>query len=252
MSNQGSDGHSDVPTILAIDTATRAGSIAVARGEKALASIRGNPASSHSVDLIDNIDRTLEQALVQLCEIDLFAASVGPGSFTGLRIGLATVKSLSVSLQRKCVGVSTLAAIAQAAGVSKLTVALLPAGRGEVFAQMFAVGEDSIEPLDEPAHISPPAAVAKYLKYRPLRWTGEGADAQLEFLRTEAEIRRIKFNGGLAGSDGGWIVAAPQQHLACAVAKLANREWRKGNIIAPEELRANYVRPSDAEIKSHA
>ena len=252
MSNQVTSSFSNKPAILALETASRAGSIAVTRGDELLSSVRGNPDSSHSVDLIDNIDRALEIARVQLRDIELFAASVGPGSFTGLRIGLATVKALAASLERKCVGVSTLAAIAQAAGVSKQTVALLPAGRGEVFAQLFGVGENSIEPLDEPAHISPSAMVAKYLNYRPLRWTGEGTDAQLEFMRAEAKRLGIRFQDGLAGSDSDWIISAPQVHVAGAVADLANREWRKGNVIDPEDLRANYVRPSDAELKSHA
>lgn len=252
MSNQSPELHSVEPTILAIDTATRAGSVAVARGQKPLASLRGNPTSSHSVDLIDNIDAVLKTAGVQLREVDLFAVGVGPGSFTGLRIGLATVKSLAASLERKCIGVPTLAAIAQAAGVSNRTVALLPAGRGELFAQMFAVGEDSIEGLDQPAHISPAAAVAKYDHVGPLRWTGDGSDAQIEFLRAEAETRGIKFQVEPPVGNGGWVVSAPRGLIACAIAELAIREWRAGNLIDPQDLRANYVRPSDAEIKTHA
>ncbi|HEX6187277.1 MAG TPA: tRNA (adenosine(37)-N6)-threonylcarbamoyltransferase complex dimerization subunit type 1 TsaB [Pyrinomonadaceae bacterium] len=241
------------PVILAIETATRGGSVAIARGASILASRSGDASASHSQDLIENIDAVLKEAGIELSAIDLLAAAIGPGSFTGLRIGLATVKSLAVSLDRRCVGVSTLAAVSHAAGVAERIVAMLPAGRGEVFAQMFAVGDDHIKPLDEPAHISPKALVAKYGSYPHVTWAGEGAHAQLELISSEARAKGIELEiGAHEPETNGWIVAPLNSELAGAVAKLANREWRKGNVIAPEKLRANYVRASDAELKTHA
>ena len=151
MSTEGLNSLSTEPIILAIETATRAGSVAIARGENILASRPGDASSSHSQDLIENIDAVLREAAIELSAIDLLAAAIGPGSFTGLRIGLATAKSFAVSLGRRCVGVSTLAAVSHAAGVAERVVALLPAGRGEVFAQMFSVRDDHVGPLDEPA-----------------------------------------------------------------------------------------------------
>jgi tRNA threonylcarbamoyladenosine biosynthesis protein TsaB len=252
MSNEGLDSLSTQPIILAIETATRAGSVAIARGEGVLASRSGDASSSHSQDLIENIDAVLQAAEVELSAVDLFAAAIGPGSFTGLRIGLATVKSLAMSLERKCVGVSTLGAVSHAAGASERTVALLPAGRGEVFAQMFAVHDDVVEPLDEPAHISPNALVAKYGSYPQLTWAGEGAHAQLELIRSEARAKGIDLKVGGQQNTNGWMLAPPTARLAEDVARLAFREWRKGNVMDAGELRANYVRASDAEIKTHA
>lgn len=195
----------------------------------------------------------LKDAGVELSTVDLLAAAIGPGSFTGLRIGLATVKSLAVSLERKCVGVSTLAAVAHAAGTADRIVALLPAGRGEVFAQMFAVRDNEVGALNEPAHISPAALVAKYGNHAQLTWAGEGAHAQVELIRSEARAKGIELQvGAPAPHTNGWRLAPPSPELAQDVAKLAAREWRKGNVIDPEELRANYVRASDAEIKTHA
>jgi tRNA threonylcarbamoyladenosine biosynthesis protein TsaB len=239
------------PIILAIETGTRAGSVALARGEDILAARPGDASSSHSQDLIENIDGVLKEAGVELSAIDLLAAAIGPGSFTGLRIGLATAKSLAVSLDRRCVGVSTLAAVAHAAGVGESIVALLPAGRGEVFAQMFAMRDDDVEPLDEPAHISPKALVAKYGHYPQLTWAGEGAHAQVELIRGEARAKGIDLKGSRAPGTNGWVLAPAARRLAENVARLAFREWRRGNVIDPEELRANYVRASDAEIKTH-
>jgi tRNA threonylcarbamoyladenosine biosynthesis protein TsaB len=253
MSTEGLNSLSTEPIILAIETATRTGSVAIARGESILASRSGDPLSSHSQDLIENIDAVLREAGVELSTIDLLAAAIGPGSFTGLRIGLATAKSLAVSLDRRCVGVSTLAAVSHAAGVGERIVALLPAGRGEVFAQMFAVRDDDVEALDDPAHISPHALIAKYGSYAHLTWAGEGAHAQVELIRNEALAKAIELKVGAHEPDAdGWLLAPAAPGLAEDVAKLASREWRKGNVIDPEELRANYVRASDAEIKSHA
>jgi tRNA threonylcarbamoyladenosine biosynthesis protein TsaB len=241
----------DAPVILAVETATRAGSVAVSRGEQILSCVTGDASSSHSTDLIENIDRVLREAGLQLGDVDLFAAAVGPGSFTGLRIGLATVKSLAVSMNKQCVGVSTLAAVAHAAGESERTVALLPAGRGEVFAQIFSVAGKDLTPLDEAMHISPQVMLAKYGSYSEVIWAGEGAETQLELLRAEAARQGIQFKSDFEKGSG-WSLAPTNAQIAESVAQLAWREYRAHRIIAPENLRAKYVRPSDAEMKVHA
>ena len=240
------------PIILAIETATRAGSVAISRGENILARATGDAASSHSTDLIENIDRILQEARVQLGDVDLFGVAIGPGSFTGLRIGLATAKSLAVATKKKCAGISTLAAIALAAGESERTVALLPAGRGEVFAQMFSILGHHVAAFDEPTHIGPQALLAKYAGHDTITWAGEGAQAQLAILRGEAERRGIAFRAASDGKSTGWSVAPMNDRIAESVAQLALREYLAGGTIEPGELRANYVRPSDAEMKVHA
>ena len=242
----------DALVILAIETATRAGSVAVSRGDKIMSCTVGDASSSHSTDLIENVDRILREAGLQLGEVDLFAAAIGPGSFTGLRIGLATVKSLAVAMNKKCVGVSTLAAVAHAAGESGRTVALLPAGRGEVFAQTFSVMNNDVTPLDQAMHISPQLMLSKYGTYSRTIWAGEGAQTQLELLRAEAARRGIQFGDEADVNGRGWSVAPGNEKIAGSVAQLAWREYRADRIIAPENLRANYVRPSDAEMKVHA
>lgn len=242
-----------VPIILAIETATRAGSVAISRGENILACATGDASSSHSTDLIKNIDQIMTEARLQLRDVDLFGVAIGPGSFTGLRIGLATAKSLAVATEKKCAGISTLAAIALAAGESERTVALLPAGRGEAFAQMFSIITDNVAAFDEATHIGPQALLAKYAGHDTITWAGEGAQAQLDILRAEAERRGIAFR--IDSSDvkrTGWSVAPMNDRIAESVAQLAFREYLAGRTIEPEELRADYVRPSDAEMKVHA
>src|ERR1041385_3715907 len=145
------------PLILAIETATRAGGVAVARGETVLATIAGEPSISHSTNLLEMIDGTLRKAGAILGDVELFAVASGPGSFTGLRIGLATAKAFGVHLRRNVIGVSTLAAVAHASKLEGNIVALLPAGRGEVFAQRFTVREGTATAVDNPQHLNPRA-----------------------------------------------------------------------------------------------
>ena len=147
------------PLILAIETATRAGSVAVARGETLLSCREGDASISHSTNLIEMIDAVLNEAGAPLSDVDVFAVAVGPGSFTGLRIGLATVKAFAEVNQRPIAGISTLAAVAHASALEGDVVSLLPAGRGEVFAQMFSVAAGKVEAKDEPAHLSPPETI---------------------------------------------------------------------------------------------
>ncbi len=239
--------HNTHPLILAMETATRAGSVSIALGDQILASVNGNATSSHSNDLIENIEKVLQDASRELHAVDFFAAAIGPGSFTGLRIGLATAKSLAISLEKKCAGVSTLAAVAAAAGESERTVALLPAGRGEVFVQMFSVRDGHVAPLDEATHIAPEKLATRYAEFPTLLWAGEGAHLQAELLRNAAVARNIVF-----ASIDGWLIAPPQDRLAEAVAKLAMREWMNEQLIDPQDLRANYLRASDAELKTNA
>ncbi|SRR5216684_3436099 len=219
--------------ILAVETSTRAGSVSLSRGEEVLGAALGNAASSHSTDLLDNIGSVLREGNMRLSDIELFAVTVGPGSFTGLRIGLATVKAFAVCFGKPCVPVSTLAAIAHGAGDSEMTVSVLPAGRGEVYAQAFSVRGESVQALDAAAHIKPGNLVERYLKAAAITLAGEGAPQHFESLR----------QGELSCS------LAPQPlPLANSVAILAWAGYRRGEIVNAEYLVANYVRASDAEI----
>jgi tRNA threonylcarbamoyladenosine biosynthesis protein TsaB len=239
------------PLILAIDTATRAGSVALARGAELLHLQAGAEESSHSIDLIENVEVALNTIGAKLSEVELFTAASGPGSFTGLRIGIATIKSFAVSVGKQCVGVPTLAAVAHAAGTSVRTVALLPAGRGEVFAQMFSVDANQVRPLDTAAHISPEAVVEKYGSSEGLIWAGEGAHLNATTLCDRAKAGGIGWyvrNSHSLSRSTGWMLASRRDELAGSIAGLAFAEYCAGRTTSPGELRAIYVRPSDAEI----
>ena len=225
------------PMILAVETATLAGSIAIARGAQIIGGLNGDPGVSHSNTLLADLDRLFDQTSVKLSDVDLFAVAVGPGSFTGLRIGIATVKALAATLGRPCAAIPTLQSVALSGGVSEATVALLPAGRGEVFAQLFTVSNDgAVAALDEAAHLAPRKMIDKYGWLERVLWCGEGAIAQRELIESAA-----------AGKE--WRIAAPAKNLAQQVAALALAKFRQDQLVAPDALQAIYVRPSDAELK---
>lgn len=223
-----------IPRILSVETATLAGSVALSRGDEIISAFAGDPGVSHSNTLLSDIDRLLSEAQVELPEIDLFAVASGPGSFTGLRIGIATIKGLAATMDRPCVGVPTLQAIALAAGPSARSVALLPAGRGEVFAQLFSVTKDGlVTELDQAIHISPQRLLEKYGSLESVLWCGDGAIA----------------NKALFEGDPRWQIAPPIPNLATHVSSLARKKFRENQLQHPDALQAIYVRPSDAELK---
>jgi tRNA threonylcarbamoyladenosine biosynthesis protein TsaB len=243
------------PLILSLETATMAGSVWLGFGTVELATRIGDPKVSQSAALLKDISDSLDEAGVKLAEVDLFACAAGPGSFTGLRIGIATLKALAASLSRPCVGIPTLHAVAHAAGFSAATVALLPAGRSEVFAQMLSVSENGkVNALDSAAHLSPARLVAKYGELRNLKWAGNGAHLHRDLLEKNALDRGIRFltepgqQSADSAADGTWQLAAPEDNLAKHIAALALQDFQSGEIQSPHSLKAIYVRPSDAEL----
>jgi tRNA threonylcarbamoyladenosine biosynthesis protein TsaB len=223
--------------ILSVETATLAGSIAVSRDSQILAQRVGKPEVSHSNTLLREIDEILSGQDLSVEDIDLFAVASGPGSFTGLRIGIATVKALASTLNRACLGIPTLEAITHSAGVSDATVALLPAGRGEVFVQMFSSSNGAVTALDQAQHLSPVRAIDRYRGHARILWAGEGAQL---YSRLIDEAR--------SASDT-WIISVPPTALAEHVALLASTRASEGLAQRAHSLKAIYVRPSDAEMK---
>jgi len=245
------------PLILSLETATLGGSVFLGRGKSPLATRNGDSKVSQSNSLLSAIDSSLDEAGLSLQDVDLLACASGPGSFTGLRIGIATLKALAATLERPCAGIPTLRAVAHGAGPSSATVALLPAGRGEVFAQMFSVAEDeTVTEVDSAAHLSPQRLVEKYAAFTDLTWAGEGSHQQREFLKNYAQQAGIAFAEEATDmprhtqkqSRNIWRLAAKETNLAQHVAALALQLFESGEIQSPHSVRAIYVRPSDAEL----
>lgn len=238
--------------ILSIETATLGGSVCVSAGDKILATTAGDPELSHSNTLLSDINRCLELANAEVHDVRAFAAASGPGSFTGLRIGLATIKGLAATLERPCIGVPTLQAIAHSAGPSDATVSLLAAGRGEVFVQLLSVRDDVSE-LDEAAHLPPARAIERYVNHTALKWVGPATTTQRELIELAAGKRNINFRVTAVCEPevlgNGWQLVESQTNLAAQVAAIAWRRFQNDQFEQAESLSAIYIRPSDAELK---
>jgi tRNA threonylcarbamoyladenosine biosynthesis protein TsaB len=237
---------------LGVDTSTERRSVALLCGGRVLAESSSGLREGGSANLLADIDRVLAAAGVGLKEVGLYGAAVGPGSFTGLRAGLATVKGLALTTGRPAVGVRTLHALAYCVRPAQRVVSLIPAGRGEVFAQLLSVSpEGSVGELEEPTHLPPALLLERLATQRGgLKWTGGGALKFIEVIRERAESVGIEFvSQGAHGTPerDAWVYAPAEEALARIVAEMAETAYVSG--AARGGLEAVYVRPSDAELK---
>ena len=236
---------------LGVDTSTERRSVALVRGGRVLAESSSGLREGGSATLLADIDRVLSSAGVKLKEVGLYAAAVGPGSFTGLRSGLATVKGLALTTGRPAVGVQTLHALAYCVRPAARVVSLIPAGRGEVFAQLLSVSAGGlVEELESPTHL-PPARLLERMAGLGggLKWTGGGAIKFFEMIREQASAAGIEFltDASRVGEQSGWVVVPAAEALAVSVAEMAHAAHASG--AGAGGLTAVYVRPSDAELK---
>jgi tRNA threonylcarbamoyladenosine biosynthesis protein TsaB len=240
---------------LGVDTSTEKRSVALVRGRRLLSRVTSGLREGGSASLLMDIERALATASVSLRDVGLFAAALGPGSFTGLRSGLATIKGLALVLSKPTVGVPTLHAVAYGARPCARIVALIPAGRGEVFAQLLGVDEGGrVTEQEPPAHLPPTRLVERIARLGGgVKWVGGGAvkfkeligeaaaDAGLELVEAEA--------GGAIVADGVWLLSPAEESLAESVAAIALSGGGGVRGSSAGGLSAIYVRPSDAELK---
>ncbi len=157
---------------LALDTSTRGGSVALISGGQVIGCLSGDSTEAHSERLPGDVLTLLAQHSTALREIELFAVCVGPGSFTGLRVGLATVKGFALVSGRKVVPISSLEAVAHAGfdstereSTPSVIVPWMNGQRGEVFASIYAVDDGTLVELEEP-RVGTPEAILKSWSHR--------------------------------------------------------------------------------------
>jgi len=229
-----------VPT-LALDTSTPDGSVALRRDDALVFARAGDGTRPHGVRLPGEALAALEAANLRLRDLTLLAVGLGPGPFTGLRVGLATIEGLAFATGLPVVGVSGLGALAVAASravpSARQVAVFLDGARGEVFAARYVVTpETPLEPraIDEPC-AAPPRAVLD-------TWRTEGALPEV-FIGSGAMLYRRDI---LAAAPITRLVEAPL--LAPLVAELGERMAARGDVVPLHSLRPVYVRRPDAEI----
>jgi len=220
--------------LLAIDTSGKQGSIALARageptadgGDFEVIEIAPLTGGTFSAELVPQIADLLSRNGFMKTAIGVFAVASGPGSFTGLRIGLAAVKALAEVLNKPIAAVSLLEACVFASGVQGKIMAALDAGRGDVY-----VGEYEI-----PASAGQPAR--------------EHMLTRSEFLSQAAGWTMVTPDTALAeaAAAAGLSVSKIAPISAADVARLGWRKIQSGETVTPEQLEANYIRRTDAEM----
>jgi tRNA threonylcarbamoyladenosine biosynthesis protein TsaB len=222
--------------LLAIETATRVMSVALLDGERVIAEIASDDTRVHSERLLPALDRLFELAGVSLGEVGAFAISIGPGSFTGLRIGLATLKAFAFDETRPVAAVPTLAGLcAAAAGASGPVAALLDARRGELYAAAVAAAGDP-EPTLLPDSVFTPEELAARLPPETLLVVGEDAEAgAARLLALRPELRRLAAGEGAA--------------RAAWVGRLGRALLAAGRAVPAAALVPRYVRRAEAEVR---
>ena len=218
--------------VLALDTTTRAGSAAVAKDGRVLDLLPGDPNRPHAERLPADLVRSLDRAGATLRDVDVFAVAIGPGSFTGLRIGLSIAKGLVLATGIPLVAVPTLEALAsrsvKARKTEGLVLAAIDARRDEVYCQLFeAVGEE-VTPLGEPRDLAVDRLVDELGSERVLI-TGDG---------------RAKVMAGAAGGSVRLEEADAATALCSAadVARLGEHLARAGKTEDPAQLEPRYIK----------
>ena len=217
------------PLILAVDATGEYGSLALARGVEIMEELPLHSPSGFAHVLFGSLSELLARHGLKAADISCFASASGPGSFTGVRVGLAFTKGLADALGKPAVAVSNLRAVASF-GSAPLRAPLLDARRGEVYAAVY-------DPAGCPVCPETVSNLTAWLERVPF--------ADLEFVAPDFS----PFSAAFAGTRFAHapLVTAPRA-LAAAIARLTFAALESGEAADPAALDANYVRRSDAEL----
>lgn len=217
------------PLILSLDTTHEFGSIALLEDDELAEEVLLHSPDGFGHVLFEQIARLLDRCRRRVEEIACFAAAAGPGSFTGVRIGLACVKGLAEATERKVVAVSNLEAISRF-GSAAQRATVMDARRGEIYGAVYSASGQSLrKPVVMP--------------FQP--WLETLPSGEIEFLSTDfAPFRAALESSRFAQSR---VTTAPRS-LALAVGRIACERYRRGLALDPAAIDADYVRRSDAEL----
>lgn len=247
--------------LLTLDTCDSRGSVSILRDDQVLQTVEHDTMEDYSIWLLPAIDCALQASGLSFSDIDVYVAASGPGSFTGVRVGLTTAKAWAEVTGKPIVGVSRLEALAAQAAPSagEFVAAFTNAQRKQIFGALYRRSSDSsasgngvghaLTRIGEESVISPEEFLAWAVENSggaPLRWISTDPEMLVE---TEAWEARQKSGGTRPVDnviDAGIQPASPT--LAPAIGKLGYQLAMQRQFVDPLRLDANYVRRSDAEV----
>ena len=216
--------------ILAVDTSAVCAGVAVTENGKILSECSTNTGLTHSRTLLPMIDSALKNAEIPLESIDVLACSAGPGSFTGIRIGVAGIKGLCDATGKKCIPVSTLEALAyNLLGSECISVSVMDARCNQVYCGIFRVDGDTVTRLTEDEAIKIEELGERLPQYENVIFVGDGAKICHDAL--------------------GYGIASPQERFqkGSSVALCALRNYSEEKLVEGSELMPVYLRLPQAE-----
>ena len=224
--------------ILSIDTATPVAGVALVDDRKTCYEALANTGYKHSRTLLQMIDVSFQQTGYTLHDVDVIAVTIGPGSFTGLRIGLAAAKGLALAAGKAIIGIPTLDAIAHNLGWSSdLICPMLNARKGEVYTSFYQ-GDEAyrVQALSPDNLVKTARRVMEQTGCSTVTFLGDGVNEYLSLLQA---------------SLGDAVVSLPGYWLprVSAVGSLAADRWRRGQVDDVFGLTPIYVRKSEAEVR---
>lgn len=218
--------------ILALDSTAKAAAAALLRDGELVAKDMHDDGNTHSSTLLPMIERLLKENSLAVDDIDLFAASAGPGSFTGVRIGAATLKGLAFGKNRPCVAVSALEALAyNMRGTDGVVCALMDARRGQFYTATFKVADGKVERITPDEAKSGEEIAAALAGYEKVWLVGDGAEVAKPYFGENA-------------------VLAPSEKLLAdgeSVGVLAYEKYKSGESVTDAEFAPTYLRLPQAE-----
>ena len=219
---------------LGVDTSTPAGSVAVLDSERLLGELNLVGGGHHQGRLLRSIDLLLDLAGLDVSGVNLLAVALGPGTFTGLRVGIATVKGIALALEIPAFGVSTLLAMGHRYLHRGLPVVpLIDAGRGEVYAALYRKGDGGIL-VGAPERSADPERLVASLPEEPVLFCGDGVRVCWSLIRS-SRGRKDSLEEGPC-------------FLGAVLAQWGVQEHKKGSPWSLRSLTPNYIRPPDAEL----
>ncbi len=219
--------------ILAFDTSSQTASVAVLRDEDILYEVMIHTGLNHSETLLPAIEKACLQTKLKMSDFDLFSCTIGPGSFTGLRIGASTLKGFMLATGKPAAGVSSLAAIAlNAEKNAKKIYAIMDAGRGQVYMACFRYGDNRLlEQLDGERVLNP--ADIQY-------------DADAVFVGDGA----VKYAGAFLPDSRTNAISELHQHCrASSVGRLGKEKYDRNELLDAATFVPFYLRSADADKK---
>lgn len=221
--------------ILAVDTSTIMTTCAVLDGDKIIGEYSLSQSMSHSEKLVPMIKEVLDSLDLKIKDIDLFATSIGPGSFTGLRIAIATIKGFAHLYNKPVLGVSTIEALAYNLAYNDIVVPMLDARRNRVYTGIYKWSDNVLDTILKADAFEIDDIIDKMGNYENIIVNGDGSILYQELLK-EKLGNRVKF--AKTGDN------MPRAASVCEIAKIKYEQGQRDDYFS---LMPDYLRPSQAE-----